>query len=855
MKFPVKALALAIASISCVSTAFAEDAPTPNKVQRVEVTGSSIKRVQKEGAALVETVNRKALEKIAATTVQEVVKNVASLDFDDSYEQKSNYPSVSGSAFISMRGLSSGDTLILLDGRRLPKHAMGGGESFDINALPMSGIERVDILKDGGSAIYGADAVAGVVNFITKKNYQGGEIRSSFGQSSRGDGTEKTAGVTGGYGDLDEQGFNVFGSFDVLKRDPIYTKDREISNTADFSRFGGTDSRSSYSPYGNVRIKGKWQQVAPGCPTDLIRSNGQCAYDPYQDVLSLSTGADRKNLMLLGRVKLNETTQAYAQYLYTESKDRFEAHPAPGGMPYYKNGQMIDKNGAVTTDKAQQVFFNGRFMQPGRRVSEKENTLSNVVLGVDGQIIDFDWSIAGGYGVSRNNNSDSGVHKGKFFDALAKQQIDPTSMNNNQAIVDSLKIQSQREAKLEQAYFDAKISGETGLKLAGGAVVFAVGTSFTHEKLSDIPDQLQQNDQVYGSIKQVVTEGSRSGKALFGEVIAPVLKSLELQAALRYDSYQGGNAKFSPRLAARFQPISNLMVRASYSESFRMPTLQDLYQGPSQGAHTFADTECDYIPNLNAADLADCKKNGINGQRTTSSNPELKPEKGQSLNLGVVGEVGPFSGSLDWWMIKKDDVISDQTYLEALQAGQIAPSAEYGWMMTQKKKNRNKQENAGIDTDMKLRFPTSLATFTFSNNNTYYLQLKKSNDTGSMEEWVDTYGSPQWRNTFRFDVEQGGWTGGVGVRTTASFQDVNASPDDKDNYNPEARRVASHSEVDLTLAYTGIKNLRIDAAVKNVFDRMPEFSGVAAGTYSAPGFAPLYTARGSFYQLGVKYSF
>ncbi|MCX7205329.1 MAG: TonB-dependent receptor [Proteobacteria bacterium] len=853
MKFPLKALTLAIASISYVSIAAAEDAP--NKVQRVEVTGSSIKRIQKEGAAVVETLNRKALEKTAATTVQEVVKNVASLDFDDSYEQKSNYPSASGSAFISMRGLDSSNTLILLDGHRLPKHAMTGGESFDINALPMSGIERVDILKDGGSAIYGADAVAGVVNFITKKNYQGGEIRSSFGQSSRGDGTEKTAGITGGYGDLDEQGFNVFGSFDVLKRDPIYTKDREISKTADYRRFGGKDSRSGLSPYGNVLINKKWQQVAPGCPAELLRSNGQCAYDFNQDVLTLSTGADRKNLMLLGRVKLNETTQAYAQYLYTESKDRFEGHPAPGGMPYYKNGQMIDSTGAVTTDPAKQVYFNGRFMQPGRRISEKENTLSHVVLGVDGQIIDFDWSIAGGYGVSRNTNSDSGVHKGKFFDALAKQQIDPTSMNNNQSMVDSLKILSQREAKLEQAFFDTKISGETGLKLAGGAVVFAVGTSLTHEKLSDVPDQLQQNDQVYGSIKQVVTEGSRTGKAIFGEVIAPVLESLELQAALRYDSYQGGHSKVSPRLAARFQPISNLMFRASYSESFRMPTLQDLYQGPSQGAHTFTDAECDYIPNLNAADLADCKKNGINGQRTTSSNAELKPEKGQSINLGIVGEAGPFSGSLDWWMVKKDDVISDQTYLEALQAGQIAPSAEYGWMMTQKKKNRNKQENVGIDTDMKLRFPTSLATFTFSNNNTYYVSLKKSNDTGSMEEWVDTYGSPQWRNTFRFDVEHGGWTGGAAVRTTASFQDVNASPDDKANYDPEAPHVASYSEVDLTLAYTGIKNLRIDAAVKNVFDRMPEFSGVAAGTFSAPGFAPLYTARGTFYQVGVKYSF
>ncbi|MGL4575122.1 MAG: TonB-dependent receptor plug domain-containing protein, partial [Burkholderiaceae bacterium] len=159
----IQGLALAFGGLLSATplSAFAQDA---QKIERVEVTGSAIKRVQTEGATPVEVYSRKDIERTGATTVAELIKNIAAIEIDDQGEQNGNSPSGSGSSNIQIRGLSERNTLILLNGRRLPVNALhdgsGAGAAVDVNAIPISAIERVEILKDGGSAIYGADAVA-----------------------------------------------------------------------------------------------------------------------------------------------------------------------------------------------------------------------------------------------------------------------------------------------------------------------------------------------------------------------------------------------------------------------------------------------------------------------------------------------------------------------------------------------------------------------------------------------------------------------------------------------------------------------------------------------------------------------
>src|SRR5678816_4767804 len=164
-------------------------APAQTPDIRVDVTGSNIKRVEGEGALPVEIVTKAEIQRTGARTVNELLRYIPSVDIYDQGEIASNSPSGSGTTTIRLRGLSETNVLVLLNGRRLPVNsiydASGAGAAVDVNMIPISAIERVEILKDGGSAIYGADAVAGVVNFITRKDFQGVEATGRYGISQK----------------------------------------------------------------------------------------------------------------------------------------------------------------------------------------------------------------------------------------------------------------------------------------------------------------------------------------------------------------------------------------------------------------------------------------------------------------------------------------------------------------------------------------------------------------------------------------------------------------------------------------------------------------------------------------------
>src|SRR5687768_16273349 len=186
----IRKLSLALAQVlggglAVTVAATAVHAQQPQRVEKIEVTGSNIKRVDSEGPAPVEIITRQQIERTGATNTNELLRSIATIDIFDQGETASNSPAGSGTATIRLRGFSESNTLVLLNGKRLPINALydssGAGAAVDINMIPLSAIVRVEILKDGGSAIYGADAVAGVVNFITKRDWTGAEARIGYG--------------------------------------------------------------------------------------------------------------------------------------------------------------------------------------------------------------------------------------------------------------------------------------------------------------------------------------------------------------------------------------------------------------------------------------------------------------------------------------------------------------------------------------------------------------------------------------------------------------------------------------------------------------------------------------------------
>jgi len=841
--------ALGIGGAVLASGAFAQavnpDVPSNTRPDyKVDVTGSNIKRVEGEGALPVEIITREEIQRTGARTVNELLRYIPTIDIYDQGEIASNSPSGSGTTTIRMRGLAETNTLVLLNGRRLPVNALydasGAGGAVDVNMIPISAIERVEILKDGGSAIYGADAVAGVVNFITRKDFQGVEVTGRYGISTHGDGEEKGASLAAGLGNFDKDGYNVLFSFDYLKRDPIYRKDRDISSSADFRRFGGPDARSSFAPQGNFADPNTGAilggSVQP-CPPGLVSGNPpRCRYDFNSSILTAYNGADRYAGMLVGNVKINNDLKAFAQLSYAHAKDDFEAHPAPDYFDYPAGSGLIA----------------GRFLQGGPRITDRTSELIDGTVGVEGTTKWFDWDVAYNHGESKVTNKDRNYYQADLFSAATGSgAIDPTVNTNDPAFVESLKVSPVREGKSKIDAVDARMRGTSTWSLPGGNIGWAFGGSWWKESLVDTPDPLTQAGNVAGSIQQAAVDANRNAYAVFGEVSVPIIKTVELQGALRYDHYSTDSAT-SPKIGVYWTPLKELAFRASYTESFRMPSLKQLYGAQEQGATDFATPEECIILGFDPS----CD---VPGFQVSGANPNLKAEKGKTWNVGVVTDLGPFSASLDWWRIDVDDQITQPTQLSALQQGLYSRDPQTGrTLVFVNLQNVAQALNEGVDLDMRLRFPnTVIGNVTIRDSATYYIK-QRTREAGS--EWTEfngTYALPRIRNVFNVGTEWRSWEANLYVRTVGGFTDTDTGWQASQPIPTGTHRVGAMDQWDLNAAYTGFKGWRLGGGIINLFDRMPPFSAQNARSniYEQIGFAPLYSSRGRFYHFEVTYTF
>lgn len=805
----------------------------PAVVEKMFITGSAIKRVEGEGPVPVETITRKDIERSGATSVNELIRSIPSIDLHDQGESLSNSPSASGTANIRLRGLDENNVLVLLNGRRLPVNALsdstGLGAAVDINMIPLGAIERIEILKDGGSAIYGADAVAGVVNFITKKDYRGLEATLGYGQSSRGDGTEKTISVTGGFGDLDKDGYNIIVTANSFQREPIYRKDRDISRSTDFRRFGGNDDRSIFAPQGNIFDSSiddfTGASVVP-CPPELY-SGGLCRYDANASLLTAYNGADRQGAMVLGTVKITPDIHGYAQLFHTRAKDEFELQPVADFF-------------FLPTDEV----IAGRFLQGGPRTTNRKSTLDHFVVGVEGTTADIDWDVAYSQGKSKISNRDRNYFSYATFDeATFFGDIDPTVTTNDPAVVESLKVSPIRTGVSEIKSLDAKLSGEW-MQMPSGPLAYAVGVSLWRETLVDTPDPLAQQGLIVGDIQQAAVNAERDAKAFFVELNIPVLKNLEVQTAVRRDIYDTA-AKTSPKIAARWKALPQLAFRASYTASFRMPNLKQLYGTQDTGAITLdSDTEC--------AALGESPGCIVPATQVSGGNPELKPEKGKTFNFGAIFDVGRLvSGTLDYWKIQKKDSISTITLDQALATGKFTRDGPETLVFTNLQ-NFAKVETSGLDLDLAARVgKTPLGTLSLRNFTTYYLTFRRQATGGEWENLRESYATPKWRNVFSATLDNSPWSASIAWRYVGGFYDSKEFPTASNPRPADQRRVSSYDETDLLVAYSGIKNLKLGLGVKNVFDAQPPFS-----TQSTIGFAEeLYTSRGRFFYANANYTF
>jgi iron complex outermembrane recepter protein len=859
-----KQLAVAIATTFVVSGfAVAQTAQTsdPQKVEKIEITGSNIKRIDAEGALPVEVISREEIQRRGVTSTNELLRSLSYMSsFND--ELQSNSPNASGTAGAGFRGLSSDQTVVLLNGRRLAPYGFDGA-FVNLNSIPLGAIQRVEVLKDGAAAIYGADAIGGVINFITRRDYQGAEVLASYGLSSRSDADEISLAATGGFGDMARSGFNVLVNASYFKREPINNLDRDRTRTADFRRFGGGNQLSTFAPTGNfVNPTTGLQAPFTACPdpsliitpSPLSGSGSSCLFDfaPFRTTLF---GTERWGGLVAAKFRVNNALQFFAEGLFTRSETFNSAAPTPGNFTLPVGHPANSFNTAITV--------RGRPLQAGPRTTENTADASRFLIGAEGSFGQVEYNIALGQAKNKATNVDGGYFlQDRLFAAVADRSFNPFSTNNPQSVIDTLKSTDVRRGETTNTFVEAKASTEIG-KLPGGAIGVAAGLVFGKEEIADIPGPNSQRGNVFGSIQQSSVVADRNLFAAYAEMSAPILKSLEAQLAIRHDRYEGGTRSTTPKVALRYQPMQQVLLRASYSEGFKMPSLRDLFGGLNQSADSVQDT-----PGCAARAQNPCPR--LQYDRFSGGNPALKPEKAKGMNFGV--QLEPTKNSrfgIDYFIIDKTDEIGlvlTQFVIDSVPYAAGATTLLNGNSLFAVTRNAGgtiqnvrtslgnlgERNIRGVDINAEQRFATPIGQVSFEGTMTYYEKYDYADIPGSpLLNRISYLNLPRWRTQLRAGLRTAAWDANVFLNSRAKMLD---RPQSQAALPVTATTpiVGGFDTVDLSVAYTGFKNLRVTGSVRNLLDKVPPFSNNDPRTI---GISQMDDIRGRFFNLAATYSF
>ncbi len=906
MNFQKNRVAVALASAFGVgAAALVAGVPAFAADVRVDVTGSNIKRLEQEGALPVQVITRDDMEKQGIQSASQLVERLSANSSIGGLNLAGSEGGTNvGYASASLRGLGSSRTLVLMNGKRIANTAFSGA-AVDINSIPMSGIDRVEILTDGASAIYGTDAIAGVINFIMRKDFTGVEAFAYYGDTQDGGGASQRYNLSGGWGDLAKDKFNVYGTIDYSKIDAIAAAQREFSKTAylPFAAGGRYDRTSGNSIPGNVflppagsRTNGVTTSPAnPAClPPYSFPTAGsplQCRFD-FASVIDITPPAESLNAYGSARWQFAQDHQLFFDASWNKTQSTAKVSPAPVSSATILSGApvlTIPTSPFYPTALATQYGVNGqplevfwRGLELGPRTDKNTMEQQRYVLGVEGVVKGWDYTVFGNWSQSKATTSWlAGWAKGsELLPILNSGVVNLFGLNTPEVVnlmSKALITGDVLSAKGTTTEITATASNEV-YKLPAGSVALALGTTFRREEYvynSSTATQEADVPGLGGSIASV-PESTRNIWAIYGELNIPIIKNLEANVAVRYDDYQNVGNTTNPKVSVRWQPIKELLLRGSAGTGFRAPSLPELYSPASYGA-----TGSNYDDPLRCPQTSsprDC-----NAQFTTKlgGNIDLKPERSTNYTAGIVLEPAPgLSAGAEYFYIKIKDVIgtpSETPIFDNMVAAEgagllfrYAPGSvgcppqpagvpcpvNYG---VQTNFNLNQITTSGVDLNLAYQLPKqSWGNLSFTIQGTYLIQWdqqEKGTDTiklagkygGGVASTVagngSTGGFPRWKHNANMSYAYGPWQANVNQLFVNGYEDAD-----------ETRNVGSYSIWGVNGAYTGFKNLTLTVGVKNLFNTDPPYTR-QSNSFQV-GYDPALTdPAGRFWWGSLKYAF
>ncbi|MBN8506045.1 MAG: TonB-dependent receptor [Burkholderiales bacterium] len=873
MSNPLAHTAVALAVLALSSSAHAQQSPDAAAaakavaLDKVEITGSriSMKQSQLAGVGPVTVIDAESIQRSGAISAETLLQRLPA-SAGTAGSQTSAYWTSNGygTTQVNLRGLGINRTLVLLNGRRVVNGGTGANSSVDLNMIPVALIERVEVLKDGASAIYGADAVAGVVNIITKKRLNGIETGIRYGQTSRGDGDETAVdfawGLSGDKGSLITAiNYSESGEVNMGSRAPC-----GLGEVAGALVCVGSSSTIG----GRARLadgqRVNFNQVPGATTTWEAYSATKHNYNGNPNLNAVNP-IKRLGLSTLGSLQVSENTQLFTELLFSHRESSQLA--TPGSLGVYRPIN-IAANHPINPTGQSLVLERLRLEDAGPRHFFQESNIFRVVGGAKGRIgEDWDWSVALNWGRNTGTDGSTKVANLDRVDQTLNRSVCSTAAgaaipcgnylgagNLTPAVLNYILTTTRDTGGNDQKSLSANIGGEL-FTLPAGVVGFATGVEVRKEEGWRNPDNLTVAG-IANTNRQDAIAGNYTAKELYAELSVPLLdklpliQSLTLNAAARYSDYSLFGSKSTHKLGLDWQVMNGLKVRANASTAFRVPNVPELFGGVSEGNLTTTDP-CTGWSNLPATSTVyqNCQAAGVPvGFRqlgntiltTVGGNPNLEPEDADTLTAGIVWTpTRSLTLTLDYYNIKISNAIQSVAGSTKLATCYNTPSLAHIFcspanftrnrttgeidFLSSQPVNAADERISGFDFGVLYDFQFAGLRGSLSTDISHLKNYQVSpfpgaaaiDYTGKITGGRGSY--TQWRSLNTLTLVDGPLSGSYTLQYIGAAKDINAAPAD---IGARAPAVMYHS---MQLKYAFSKSMDVSLGVDNLFDKKAPF--------------------------------
>ncbi|WP_374517761.1 TonB-dependent receptor [Undibacterium squillarum] len=865
-RFVLTSISLAVLTLA--AEVYAQEA------QRVEVTGSSIRRVAAEASLPVTMVTGEELEKRGMTTLADLMMALP--------ESASLAPSNAGSGTnINLRGLGVNRTLVLLNGRRLANEAIADGYA-NLDVIPMSAIARVEILRDGASSIYGSDAIGGVVNFITKRTFEGKTISAQMVQPQKNGGAdEQRISSTVGFGNLENDGWNWYATVDGHRRSRLLASDRAELSTPELLTSigraptlgsGGYAMPANFTTATNKTAQNPYYSQGCAAPYSIQGAKNTCILNAnyygtalyaneqltfytrftkrFSEDHTLTVDYMRGQEHILGTK--NPSTSLAANGVTAQLPSTSKWYPGgSGGVP------------AVAGLKGEPLTVTWSVADLGEATTKDKQVNQRIAVNDEGRIGGWDYKLGFVYGHSlRENYYESGYVSGPgLLAGLANGKLNPFGLQDaaGKEYLASISVDGAMNRHSVSTFTGLDLTGSRELmSLSGGPAMLAVGADLHRDTTEDQKTDIT-SIVTYANSSPSFAKSSRNVMAAYAELELPVTKTLNLNVAVRDDHFSDFGNTINPKFSFRYQPTKAVMFRGSANTGFRAPTLFDRYGYRLPGATTTTSAKWDdpvqcpggtpgvagtgkALPGLVASTVCNTSL-----PKQTGSNADLQPEKSKGYTLGLVVEpVKNLMMSADYWHIEMKDMLAnlpEQVYFlnPEKYASYFVRNAD-GSLAYLKNVTMNLggQKASGIDVSLSYAFPkTALGNFKAQLDGTYLTQFDNQLEAdGPYIPNVGRFGAAsngttssmpiitfRWKHTLTLSWNRGDWASQLTQNFNTGYHDQNLVA------AQYFRDIESYAVWNWTVSYRGFKNTTISAGITNLLDAKPPVTNHNAYTF------------------------